>query len=148
MNFLLFRYVWIFFSINVTFIIFSWLVFKECPSIHLQMHSWPCLFCLLCFICVCVCVCVCVCLCLCLLHCFSPVQLIVTPWTVAHQAPLSMGFFRQEYWSGLPVPTPEDLPNPGIELASPGFPALEGGFYITSPTWEVIYIATSSIPGS
>ena len=43
----------------------------------------------------------------------------VTPWTVAHQAPLSMGFFRQEYWSGLASPTPEDLPDPGIELASP-----------------------------
>ena len=39
-----------------------------------------------------------------------------TPWTVAHQAPLSMGFSRQEYWSGLPFPSPGDLPNPGIEL--------------------------------
>ena len=42
-----------------------------------------------------------------------------TPWTVAHQAPLSMGFFRQEYWSGLASPTPEDLPDPGIEPVSP-----------------------------
>ena len=41
----------------------------------------------------------------------------VTPWTVAHQAPLSMGFFRYEYWSGLPFPPPEDLPNPGVETA-------------------------------
>ena len=40
-------------------------------------------------------------------------------WTVAHQAPLSMGFPRQEYWSGLPVPSSEDLPNPGIKLVSP-----------------------------
>ena len=43
----------------------------------------------------------------------------VTPWTVAHQAPLSMGFSRQEYWSGLPCPSPEDLPDPGIEHRSP-----------------------------
>ena len=42
-----------------------------------------------------------------------------TPWTVAHQAPLSMGFSRQEYWSGLPFPSPGDLPNPGIEPGSP-----------------------------
>ena len=50
------------------------------------------------------------------------------PWTVAYQAPLSMGFFRQEYWSGLPFPSPEDLPDLGIELASP---ALAGKFYTT-----------------
>ena len=41
--------------------------------------------------------------------------LFATPWTVAHQAPLSMGFSRQEYWRGLPFPSPRDLPNPGIE---------------------------------
>ena len=44
---------------------------------------------------------------------------LVTPWTVAHQALLSMGFSRQEYWSGLPFPSPGDLPNPGIEPRSP-----------------------------
>ena len=48
----------------------------------------------------------------------SSVWLFVTPWTVAHQAPLSMGFSRQEYWSGLPFPSPGDLPNPGIEPRS------------------------------
>ena len=48
----------------------------------------------------------------------SRVQLFVTPWTVAHQAPLSMGFSRQEYWSGLPFPSPRDLPDPGIEHRS------------------------------
>ena len=48
----------------------------------------------------------------------SLVRLFVTPWTVAHQAPLSMGFSRQEYWSGLPFPSPGDLPDPGIELRS------------------------------
>ena len=53
---------------------------------------------------------------------FSCVQLFVTPWTVAHQAPLSMGFSRQEYWSGLPFPSPGNLPDPGIK---PGSPALQ-----------------------
>ena len=56
-----------------------------------------------------------------------------TPWTVAHQAPLSMGFSRQEYWSGLPCPAPGDLPDPGIELTSLGSPALGGGFLTTAP---------------
>ena len=49
----------------------------------------------------------------------SRVRLFETPWTVAYQAPSSMGFSRQEYWSGLPFPSPEDLPNPGIEPRSP-----------------------------
>ena len=49
------------------------------------------------------------------------VQLFVTPWTVAYKAPPSMGFSRQEYWSGLPFPSPGDLPDPWIE---PGYPAL------------------------
>ena len=52
----------------------------------------------------------------------SHVQLFGTPWTVACQAPLSMGFSRQEYWSGSPIPSPGDLPNPGIK---PGSPALQ-----------------------
>ena len=55
----------------------------------------------------------------CVLNCFSCVQFFMTPWTVAHQAPLSMGFSRQEYWSGLPCPPPGDLPDPGIKPASP-----------------------------
>ena len=50
---------------------------------------------------------------------FSPVQLFVTPWTVTYQAPWSIGFSRQEYWSGLPFPSPGDLPNPGIKTGSP-----------------------------
>ena len=49
----------------------------------------------------------------------SCVQFFVTPWTVAHQVPLSMGYSRQEYWSGLPFPPPGDLPDPGVEPASP-----------------------------
>ena len=55
----------------------------------------------------------------------SCVQLFVTPWTVACQAPLSMGFSRQEYWSGLPFPPPRDLPDPGIKPLSLVSPALQ-----------------------
>ena len=69
----------------------------------------------------------------CMLSCFSRVQLFATPWTVACQAPLSMGFSRQEYWSGLSCPTPGDLPDPRIELAS--LKSLTGGFFTTSATW-------------
>ena len=57
----------------------------------------------------------------------------VTPWTVAHQASLSTGLFRQEYWSGLPFPTPGELPDPEIEPTSLSFPALAGGFFTTAP---------------
>ena len=63
----------------------------------------------------------------------SHVRPFVTPWTVAHQAPPSMGLSRQEYWSGLPFPPPEDLPNPGIERTSPASPALAGGFFTAVP---------------
>ena len=58
------------------------------------------------------------------------------PWTVACQAPLSMGFSRQEYWSGLPCPPPEDLPASGIEPASLTSPVLAGEFFATSTNWE------------
>ena len=54
---------------------------------------------------------------------FSRVQLFATPWTVAHQASQSMGFSRQEYWSGLPFPSPGDLPDPGVEPRSPALRA-------------------------
>ena len=64
---------------------------------------------------------------------FSCGQLFVTPWTVAHQTPLSVGFTRQEYWSGVPLPPPGDLPNPGLEPASPVSPALAGRFFTTEP---------------
>ena len=66
----------------------------------------------------------------------SHVRLFATPRTVAHQAPLSVGFSRQDYWSGLPVPSPGDLPYPGIEHASLMSPALAGWFFTTSATWE------------
>ena len=53
----------------------------------------------------------------------------VTLWTIVCQAPLSMGFFRQKYWSGLPLPSPGNLPVPGIKLPSLTTPALAGGFF-------------------
>ena len=72
-----------------------------------------------------------------LLSHFSCVRLFATPQTVAHQAPLSMGFSRQEYWSGLPCPPPGELPNPGNEPVSLISPVLAGGFFTTRATWEV-----------
>ena len=66
----------------------------------------------------------------------SHIQLFVTPWTVACQAPLPMGFSRQEYWSGLPRPPPGDLPDPGIEPTSFASPVLAGRVFITAATWE------------
>ena len=63
----------------------------------------------------------------------SHVQPFVTPWTVAHKAPLSMEFSRQEYWLGLPLPTPGDLSNPEIELMSLASLALVGRFFTTVP---------------
>ena len=61
------------------------------------------------------------------------------PWTVAHQAPLSMEFSRQEYWSGLLHSPPRDLPNPDSEPASLMSPVLAGGFFTTTATWEAMY---------
>ena len=72
----------------------------------------------------------------CMLGCFSRVWLFATVQTIAHQAPLSMGFSRQEYQGGLPCPSPGDRPNSGIEPTSLLFPAVAGGFFITSATWE------------
>ena len=70
----------------------------------------------------------------------SRVRLFVTLWTVAHQAPLSMGFSRQEYWSGLPFPSPGDLPNPGIE---PRCPAWQADAFSSEPPGkprEAVYV--------
>ena len=66
----------------------------------------------------------------------SRIQLFVTPWTVAYQAAPSMGFSRQEYWSGLPLPSLGDLPDPGIEPVFLTSPALAGTFLTTRATWE------------
>ena len=67
---------------------------------------------------------------------FSRSQLFATPWTVIHQAPLSMGLPRQEYWSGLPLSSPGDLPNPAIKPKAPASPALAGTFFTTEPPGE------------
>ena len=66
----------------------------------------------------------------------SRVRLFATLWTVALQAPLCMGFSRQEYYSGFPCPSRGDLPDPEIEPASLMSPALAGGFFTASATWE------------
>ena len=81
----------------------------------------------------------------------SHVQLFATPWTVGHQAPPSMGFPRQEYWSGLPFPSPGDLPNPRIK---PGSPALQAdaltseppGINIFPPFWTSLSSPSPSHP--
>ena len=75
----------------------------------------------------------------CMLSCFSRVRLFATPWTVAHQAPLSRGFSRQDHWSGLPCPPPGDLPDPGIEPVSPVAPALQAESLLLEPP-ETIYV--------
>ena len=72
----------------------------------------------------------CVCLCVISRSVMSDSE---TPWTTALQAPLSMGFPRQEYWSGLPFPSTGDLPSPGIKLKSVAFPALASGFFAPAP---------------
>ena len=79
---------------------------------------------------------------------FSHVRLFVMLWTVAHQAPLSMGFSRQEYWSGLPCPPPGDLPDSGMEPLSPVTPALQVDSlplsHLGSPTWSYRNICTNT----
>ena len=69
-------------------------------------------------------------------ECFSCVRLVATSWTVACQAPLSMEFSRQGYWSGLPGPPPGDLPDPGTKPESLMSSVLAGGFFTTSTIWE------------
>ena len=72
----------------------------------------------------------------CILSHFSRVQLLAALWTGAHQVPLSLGFPRQEHWSGLPFPPPGDLPNPGIKPTSLMSPALASRLLTASLTWE------------
>ena len=78
--------------------------------------------------------------CTCMLSHFSWVWLFVTLWTVARQAPLSMGFSGQEHCCGLPYPPPEDLPDPGIEPPSLRSRALAGGFFTTITTPKLTYL--------
>ena len=74
----------------------------------------------------------------CVLSHFSHGRLFAALWTVARQAPLSMGFSRQEYWNGLPCPPPGDLPNPGIKPMSLASPALATRFFTTSAIREAL----------
>ena len=68
---------------------------------------------------------------------FSLVRLFMTPWTVAYQASPSMGFSRQEYWSGVPFPSPGDLPNPGIK---PGSPSLQADTLPSEPPGKLLLV--------
>ena len=77
-----------------------------------------------------------------MLSCFLCVRLFATLWSIASQVLLSMESSRQEYWSGLPRPTPGDLPNPGTEPVSLMSPALTSGFFTTSITWEAPIICS------
>ena len=86
---------------------------------------------------------------MCCAQSLSHVQLCVTLWTTAHQAPLSMGFSRQEYWSGLPCPPPGDLPNPGMNLGLPHCRQnlfclncqVIAGLFVTPQTWKATAVA-------
>ena len=82
-------------------------------------------------------------------HVLSCLRLFATPWTAVHQAPLSMEFSRQEYWSKLPFPTLGDLPDPGIKLVSLPTPVLAGQFFTTEPPGNLSANAgdAGSIPG-
>ena len=93
---------------------------------HICTHIYMCTHIYTIYICVCA-------------QSLSRVWLFVTPRTVAHQAPLSIGFLSQEYWNGLPFLPPGDLPDPGIEPASLASPALAGVFFTTAPPGKPIY---------
>ena len=82
------------------------------------------------------------CMCACMFSHFSRVRLFVTLWTVAHQAPLSKEFSRQEDWRGLPFPSPRDLPNLEIKLVSDFVSCIAGGFFTHWATWEALYSIT------
>ena len=78
----------------------------------------------------------------------SCVGLFVTPWTVTRQPPLSMEFFKQEYWNGLPFPTLWGLPNPGMEPVSPASSVLTGGFFTTEPPLRTVFNPLFNVCGS
>ena len=112
---------------------------KKCVYVCVRIYVCTCVYvCVYMHVHVCVYVIgsVSVCVFMCMLSHFRCDQLFATPWTIALQTPLSMEFSRQEYWSGLPFPSPGDLPDPGIEVVSLTSPALAGRFCTTSTTWE------------
>ena len=111
-------------SLGLGFYLFT-SVYIRCPKLLLFLIRFQSAYDSVCmYVCMCVCVCV-------------FVQLFAIPWTVAPQAPLSVGFSRQENWSGSPFPSAGDLPNPVTELVSLVSPALAGKFFTTGATWEV-----------
>ena len=83
-----------------------------------------------------------ICVCACMLNPFSRVWLFATTWNAAQQAPLSMGFPRQEHCSGLPFPSPQDLPDPGVKATSP---ALAGRFFTTETPGKPTYLCTYTL---
>ena len=86
-------------------------------------------------------VCIYICIFMSMLSRFSHIQLFVTPWTAAYQAPLSIEFSRHKYWSGFPCLPPGDLTNPGIKPVSLMSPTLAGRFFTTSAFWEAhVYV--------
>ena len=85
---------------------------------------------------------------MCVLLYFSPVGLFATLWTIAHQVSLSIGFSRQEYWSGFPCPPAGDIPDPGIEPTSVNFPVFAGVIFTTSTTWEALFLCMSLVAQS
>ena len=99
-----------------------------CVDIYVCIYIYVCVY--IYYICVCVCIYVYIYICIYIVKLLSHVCLLVTPWTVAHQAPPSMEFSRQEYWSGLPFPSPGDLPDPGVK---PGSPALQADALPSEP---------------
>ena len=83
----------------------------------------------------------------CMLNNFSCVQFFAIPWTITCQDPLSWRFFRQEYWSEFPCPSPGDLPDPGIEPVSPAAPALQAEFFTTEPLGNIMLQKDEHIQG-
>ena len=81
----------------------------------------------------------------CVLSCFNRVWLSATLQIIAHQAPGSMGISKQQYWDELPCPPPGDPPDPGTEPTSLTIPALTGGFFTTSASWEAPYVGTNKL---
>ena len=85
-------------------------------------------------------------MCVCTWNHFSCVWLFEALWTVALQAPVFMGFSRQECWSVLPSPPPGDFPSPGVKLVSPAAPALAGEFFTTAPLESTVPVISSASP--
>ena len=107
------------------------LCFSRFCTVGLKMFSL--------FFCACFLYIICVLCCAVLSH-FSCIRLFETPWTIALQVPLSMGFPGQEYWSGLPCPPPGDLPNPGIKPSSPVSPALQADSLLLSHQGSILFV--------